>query len=238
MSNSYREIRVAVITPYCGESYELIEQCNQSVTSQTYPCTHVLIADGNPLDQIINLSAQHIILPMRHSDIGSTPRLIGAYHAIGLGYDAIAFLDADNWMASTHIEILINAHHETGAAFLSSGRWLCHLDGSPMVICPFTDPNKFVDTNCMLFMRQAFPLLHHWVLMPAYGHLIGDRIMLHHIRKSGVPRRHINVPSIFYRCNKAGIYRHLRLDIPSGVADKPDYESSFRRWIADGNDPL
>ena len=36
-----------------------------------------------------------------HGDIGSTPRLIGSYHAIGLGVDAVAFLDADNWYGQT-----------------------------------------------------------------------------------------------------------------------------------------
>lgn len=230
--------RVAVITPYYNESREIILNCNRSVINQSYPCTHVLIADGLPQSHVADMNAHHVILPLNHSDIGSTPRLIGCYHAIGLGFDAVAFLDADNWIAPNHIELLIQAHIESEASFLSSGRWLCHIDGSPMAICPFTDPDKFIDTNCMLFMRKAFPLLHHWVLMPKYGHLIGDRIMLHHVRLSGITRKHVDIPTVFYRCCKAGIYRYLEQEIPDGIGKVPDYNSSFRLWIADGNEPL
>lgn len=231
-------LRVAIITPYYDEDYELILKCNQSVLSQSYPTTHVLVADGQPHPDVAGFDAHHVVLPLSHSDIGSTPRLIGAYHAIGLGYDAVAFLDADNWVASNHIEMLIDAYRTSGAAFLSSGRWLCHLDGTPMAICPFTDPAKFIDTNCMFFTRDAFKLLHYWVLMPVYGHLIGDRIMLYYVRKSGLKMEHVNVPSVYYRCSKEGVYHYLGREIPEGVEPRPDYESSFQRWLADGNEPL
>jgi glycosyltransferase involved in cell wall biosynthesis len=232
------DFRVAIITPYYDEELEQIQKCNQSVLSQSYQATHVLVADGRPHPNVSALDAQHVILPLGHSDIGSTPRLIGAYHAIGLGYDAIGFLDADNWLASNHVEMLVEAHYDSRAAFLSSGRWLCHLDGTPMAVCPYTDPAKFIDTNCMFFTRDAFKLLHHWVLMPEYGHLIGDRIILYHVRKSGLKMVHVNAPSVYYRCSKEGVYRNLGRDIPDGISPRPDYESSFRRWIADGNEPL
>jgi hypothetical protein len=124
------------------------------------------------------------------------------------------------------------------AAFASSGQTLCRLDGTPMAPCPLTDPDRFVDTNCMLFSREAFPLLHHWVLTPAYGHLIEDRIMLHHVRQSGLPRAHVQTPTLDYRCGKEGVYRRLGEPIPPGVKPRPDYDSSLRRWLADGNPAL
>ena len=31
---------------------------------------------------------------------------------------------------------------------------------------PLTDPDRFIDTNAMLFGRGSFHLLHQWVLMP------------------------------------------------------------------------
>lgn len=206
--------------------------------AQTIPALHVLVADGRPRTELNNWEAHHLVLPLSHADIGSTPRLIGSYHAIGLGVEAVAFLDADNWYAPIHLAGLLEKRQQTGAAFVSSGRLLCRLDGTPMAPCPLIDPEHFVDTNCMLFGREAFPLLHHWVLMPSYGHLIGDRIMLHHVIRSGLPRAHVATPTVHYRCGKEGLYRLLGEPIPPGVQPRPNYESSFRRWQQDGNPPL
>lgn len=229
---------VAVITPYYGESLEILEQCHRSVREQTYPCLHILVADGQPYTVLESWQAHHLVLPWSHHDIGSTPRLIGSYHAIGLGVEAVAFLDADNWYEATHIAELMDCHQRTGAAFLSSGRMLCQPDGTPLGACPNTDPDNFIDTSCMLFTEKAFHLLHHWVLMPPYAHLIGDRVMLHHIRSSGLPRHHHPVTTVNYRCGKEGIYHQLGLAVPKGVAPKPNYEESIRKWHADGNPPL
>ncbi len=230
--------RVAVITPYHLEGLEVLEQCHRSVSSQTMRCLHVLVADGHPLPEIDSWEADHVVLPASHGDIGSTPRLIGSYHAIGLGVEAVAFLDADNWYQPSHIERLMDCRQRSGAAFVSSSRMLCRLDGTPMGPCPITDPERFIDTNCMLFGREAFHLLHHWVLMPGYAHLIGDRVMLHHVRSSGLPRRHLPDPSVCYRCGKEGLYRQLGEAIPAGVTSKPDYSDSFRKWRQDGYPPL
>ena len=90
----------------------------------------------------------------------------------------------------------------------------------------------------MLFGRGAFSVLHQWVLMPTYGHLIGDRIMLHHLKESRVRREHLNQHSVFYRCSKAGLYKQMSQEIPQGVQNRPDYENSFKQWIGDGNPPL
>ena len=120
----------------------------------------------------------------------------------------------------------------------SSSRTLCRLDGSVMGPCPLTDPERFIDTNAMLFGRGAFPQLHHWVLMPEYGHLIGDRVMLHHLKASGLKRVHLNQASVFYRCAKEGLYRQMGEAIPEGVQPRPDYEASFRQWEAAGYPPL
>ena len=230
--------RVAVITPYYKEPFAQLRQCHESVQSQTEPCLHVLVADGHRHRRINTWTTEHVCLPRSHGDIGSTPRLIGSYHAIGLGVDAVAFLDADNWYRPDHIASLLAAMDQHQADFISSGRTLCRLDGSVMGCCPLTDPDRFIDTNAMLFGRGAFPLLHQWVLMPTYGHLIGDRIMLHHLKQSGLKRRHLDQASVFYRCAKAGLYRQLKETIPSGVDARPDYETSFRLWEADGYPPL
>ena len=230
--------KVAVITPYFKEPLSVIQQCHKSVLAQTEPCLHVLVADGHPRRRINQWSADHIRLPRSHGDIGSTPRLIGCYHAIGLGVDTVAFLDADNWYATDHISTALVAMQQHNAAVVTTNRTLCRLDGTEMGVCPITDPERFVDTNAMVLGRDAFPLLHQWVLMPDYGHLIGDRIMLHHIKTSGLAHRHLEAASVYYRCSKAGLYRQMGESIPEGVQQRPDYEASFRRWVADGQPPL
>ena len=228
-------MKVAVITPYYKESLEIIRNCHESVLNQTVKCLHVLVADGFPLIEINNWDVDHVILPRSHNDIGSTPRLIGCYHAIGLGYDAVTFLDADNWYRYDHIESLIKLFIETKAAFISSTRYVCRLDGSVMGICNQTNPQRFIDTNCMMFTRQGFHLLDFWALMPSYAHLIGDRVMLQKVNQSGVIVSHSGLPTVYYRCSKEGIYKSLNEPIPEGVQSRPDYESSFKMWVEDGN---
>ena len=230
--------RVAVITPYYKESLALLEQCHQSVLNQSEPCLHVLVADGHPRPRINRWHAEHVRLPRSHGDIGSTPRLIGSYHAIGLGVEAVAFLDADNWYGPDHIAGMLEAMQEQQADFVSSNRTLCRLDGSVMGSCSLTDPERFIDTNAMLFGSGAFPQLHHWVLMPSYGHLIGDRVMLHQLKAAGLKRHHLDQASVFYRCAKEGLYRQIGEEIPEGVQARPNYEASFQQWEDEGYPPL
>ena len=231
-------LRVAVVTPYYEESVEMLHHCWQSVAKQTYPCLHVMVADGIPNPVVDDWAVDHIRLPKSHADIGSTPRLIGCYHAIGLGVDLVAFLDADNWYRFDHIETLVDLHAKTGAAFLSCNRMLCRLDGSIMAVCPYTDPEKFIDTSCMMFARDAFHVLANWVLMPSYAHVIGDRVMLHYIKAAAVRRAHSGEPTVYYRCGKEGVYANFGESPPPGVLPVPDYGSAGTRWIADGNPEL
>jgi hypothetical protein len=196
------------------------------------------VADGEANNAVNSWAADHIVLERNYADIGSTPRWIGCQHAIDLGVDAIAFLDADNWYEPDHIENLLDLGQRTGASFLSSGRMLRRLDGTAMGPCPITDPANFIDTSCMMFLKAAFRELAVWRDLPSYAHLIGDRIMLQAVHRAKLvtafsPRHTVN-----YRCKRAGLYRQLNQEIPAGVTERPDYESAFTRWEAEGNPPL
>lgn len=230
--------KVAVITPYFNEAMAVLHDCHTSVVGQTHSCRHVFVADGNPLPGIDQWDADHIKLPKCHNDVGSTPRLIGAFHAIGLGYDLIALLDADNWYSADHIARVVEAFKSNDPDFISTSRYLCRPDKSIMSICPFTDPKKFIDTSCMVFAKGSFHLLSSWVLMPQYGHPISDRIMLYYISRAKLKHTHVDKHTVYYRCYKEGIYHHLGEDIPLGVVKPPNYRMLFDMWIQDGNDPL
>src|SRR3989344_8281647 len=107
-------MKVAVITPYFNILDEWLLQCHRSVKSQTHPCTHILVADGRAKDIVNSLEAQHILLPVNYRDYGDTPRGVGSILAIGQGFDAIAYLDADNWYYPEHIASMVAAHKESG----------------------------------------------------------------------------------------------------------------------------
>ena len=226
MSRRSTRPRVAVITPYYKEPLALLEQCHQSVLAQTEPCLHVLVADGHPRKGINRWDADHVRLPRSHGDIGSTPRLIGCYHAIGLGVEAVAFLDADNWYGPDHIAAAITAMDQTDAAFVSTGRTLCRLDGSVMGLCPLSHPDRFIDTNAMLFGRAAFPLLQQWVLMCVRP---SDR------RSDHVAPRPQCRPAPAASGHRFGVLPLQQSGVastsdPGGRATRPDYEASFRQW--------
>jgi len=229
---------VAVITPYFDEPIDYLRKCHQSVRQQTLPCTHIFVSDGKPCAEIDHWPVHHIKLPTSHADIGSTPRLIGSFHAVGSGYNYLSFLDADNWYSSDHLSTLYATHLATGASFVSCGRTLVDITGSILGPCPITSPDSFIDTSCMFLHRSIFNLLHNWVLMPDYGHLIGDRIFYHYIKQSGCLMSHSHNNSVFYRCTKVGLYDLIGVKPPDSISARPDYEASFMRWERDGFPPL
>jgi len=231
-------MKIAVVTPYHKEDIAIIRRCHESVATQTFACRHILVADGFPLDPIDRWNSDHIKLPQSHGDIGSTARVIGSFNAIGSGFDGIAFLDADNWYGPEHIAKLLELYRSTAAPFLSSSRYLCRLDGSVMGLCHMSDGRTFVDTSCMLLMRPAFGLIQNWCLMPDYAHIIGDRVFFYLAKASGVQTAHLDLPTLYYRCSKAGNYDHFGEQHPPGVQPRPDYDTAFRRWVAEGNPPL
>jgi len=95
-------MKVAYITPYFKEDADILERCIRSVQAQTIKADHFLISDGYQQDWVANRVARHIPLGKSHGDYGNTPRGIGAQLAVSEGYDAIGFLDADNWIDPEH----------------------------------------------------------------------------------------------------------------------------------------
>ncbi|MCU0940002.1 MAG: tetratricopeptide repeat protein, partial [Burkholderiaceae bacterium] len=95
--------RVAVVTPYYKERRAWLERCIASVKAQDYPVTHYMVADGFAQDWIDHSGVRHLKLDQGHADFGNTPRAIGAQLAVSEGFDAVCFLDADNWFAPDHV---------------------------------------------------------------------------------------------------------------------------------------
>jgi hypothetical protein len=231
-------MNIAVISPYYRETLPVLSTCHRSVRDQSVPCTHVMVADGLPSAEVQSWPVEHLILPRSHNDFGSTPRVVGSFHAVGLGFDGVAFLDADNWYRPNHLQNLLDVHARTGAPFITSSRVLCRIDGSVLTTSNAFESDNFADTSCMLIMRPAFGVLANWVLMPQYAQPISDRVFLHLARQSGTKIAHSPEPTVHYRCVRSDIYEMLRETPPPGARPPADYETAFSRWEADGHPSL
>ena len=193
-------MRVAVITPYFRESDAVLRQCLESVAAQAHECTHILVADGFPREAVAGRIAEHFILPQPHADNGCVARCVGALSAASRGFDAVAFLDADNWYRPDHIASLVDLQRSTGAAVCTSGRSLHRTDGSLlMASCIETDGKAFADTSTMLFHGAAFHLLSLWAEMPREVGAICDRIMWRAVIARNLARAHTHLPTLAFR---------------------------------------
>ena len=210
-------MKVAIITPYFNTPEEWLLKCHLSVKAQTYPCTHFIVADGQPHDVVDSWDAQHIKLPVNISDYGDTPRGVGSVAAIGQGFDAIAYLDADNWYDPEHINILLKLHRKTRAAVVTSARNLHRLDGTLLGKCFEVDGERFVDTNCLFLTRAAFNIIQVWYLMAPKYHAIDDRVIWAHIKSKNLSRAHSGNTTVAYRTAFANHYRRFGEKPPEGT---------------------
>jgi len=203
-------MKVAVVTPCHNTPPKWLDQCRKSVEAQTYPCTHVLVDDGSepPMEGPI------IRLPKGHADTGNAGRAVGAVASISEGFDAVAFLDSDNWYEPSHIESLVILHQSTKAAVCTSSRNLYTVNGVLMGKCPEVDGKKFVDTNCLMFTRKAFLAVALWYMIPPDRKLLGDRFVWDEIIKNNFPRAYTGLPTVAYRTNYRVHYAHFGLPVP------------------------
>ena len=145
-------MRVAVVTPYYRETDDVLQACLASVRDQTHPsCRHFLVADGHPNLLVAGWDVRHIVLPIAHGDNGNLARCVGAMAAAAEDFEAIAFLDADNWYRSDHLARMVELHRSTGAAVCTSSRSIHRPDGSVLFDRDpeASDRPSYVDTSCL-----------------------------------------------------------------------------------------
>lgn len=220
-------MRVAVVTPYFDTREGWLRECHESVMQQTYPCTHIMVADGRPQAIVDQMKVQHIKLPVNIRDYGDTPRGIGSVLAISQEFDAIAYLDADNWYYPQHIETMVRLHRKSGAAVISASRNLHRLDGSLLGLCTEVDGEEFVDNNCYFFTREAFTLIPVWWMMEPHHHPIDDRVMHAHIRSQKQSHVHATVPTVAYRTAFRAHYQKFGEEPPPGTKDGEEIARSI-----------
>ncbi|MDR3521278.1 MAG: hypothetical protein P4L54_06655 [Acidocella sp.] len=220
-------LNIAVVTPYYKEPAEQLLQCHNSVLKQTYPCTHLLVADGFPREVSTPKRTLHVQLPKGNADYGNTPRMIGGLLADSYGFDAVAYLDADNWYAREHLAKLVEAQQSTGAPLVSCKRTFCDIEGR---VLPVTEPeeDKFqhVDTNCWLIMRPAFPLFYRWRI-PKPAAVIGDRVFFQNAQRERYQITETHHRTVFYRTKYPDHYKRANVPMPEGAYETDEVLKAY-----------
>jgi hypothetical protein len=220
-------MRIAVVTAYCRETMEQLQRCHDSVAGQMHYCDHFMVADGHPRSEIDAWRCFHLRIP-NHDDYGDTPRVVGAASAVALGYDAIAFLDADNWYEPHHLLTLVNLHQKTGAPIVTCARMLRRAsDSSVLGVCRESDGDRFNDTNCYLITEPVFGILRAWAFRSRSSSAVGDRVFWEAVKAHDIARAHSPAPTVNYVTNFANHY------LANG--ETPPVDSKMIVQFADGS---
>ncbi|MEO0035631.1 MAG: hypothetical protein RLZZ501_1654 [Pseudomonadota bacterium] len=223
--------RIAVVTPYYKEASEILAECHDSVTAQSVPCTHFMVADGFPNTVVDGWGGvEHLALSRAHANNGNTPRAIGSMSAIAQGFDAIAYLDADNWFRSDHLERMLELHRSKGVSICTSNRTMHRLDGSILYCDLENDGVTFVDTSCFFLTRRAFRLAALWGMMPNQLSPLCDRIFWQAVQSSRLPRAHSREATVAFRTRYASHYAFAGEEPPPGAVSPEQFSRPARWW--------
>lgn len=231
-------MRVAVITPYFREPLDQLKACHESVAAQTHgDVTHFMVADGHPRAEIDSWPVRHLPLPWNHGDYGDTPRAVAAMSASSQGFDAIAFLDADNWYQPHHLETLIRVQALTGAHIVTATRNLIRPDGSVLAVCKQSNGVDFCDMNCFLFTRAAFGAIGAWAFKDPRASIVDDYVLWSIVKRSNANVARSAEPTVNYRTMWAQTYIEHGEQPPEGsrcMLRSPDepYPKMFDYWTA------
>ncbi len=217
-------MKLCVVTPYFETEPAWVRQGHLSVRGQTVPAHHILVCDGSAPAQIEAFYGTHIILQRNYKDYGNTPRLIGCYHAIAQGAEAIAFLDGDNWYQPDHLQDLLRFAEDNRLDACSSARTLHRADGSLIGKCPIVNGQPYVDTSCLLILKPAFQHLIAWVLFPQNVAAVMDQNVWSHLRTMGARLGFLDKPTLCYRTRHASHYRLAGETPPAGAIDRVDLD--------------
>lgn len=224
-------MRVAIVTPYLKEPREWLQRCIDSVRAQTHGCEHLLVADGHPQDWVDQADVRHLRLDRSHGDYGSTPRSIGAQLAVSEGFDAIAFLDGDNWLEPDHVATCVAVAAAENCDVVTAKRTLVRADGSKMNVSTSEDDDgSHVDTSCFFVQFGAFHTLPRWLMMPKPMAMLGDRFYLSSLRAEGLRLASTQLPTVNYLCTWADVFRSIGEAPPPYAKEGLPFEQ-LRRWV-------
>jgi Glycosyl transferase family 2 len=218
--------KIAVVTPYFNESLEILRRCHDSVVAQTLPATHYMVADGRPRPEIEHWPVRHIALPQNIGSWGATPRGIGAIIAFAEGADAVAFLDADNWVSPNHTELIVEALG-TDPDFIWARAHIMLPDGDEL---PQGD-KTIRDTNCTILTRKSSFMAPIWSMFPPSFGAGEDGLTSPICEKLNLTTEIISRDrTVWYYTNYLIHYQRMGKKPVIGTKDRPDSIGVVHEW--------
>jgi len=225
--------RYAVVTPYHREAPDMLQRCLDSVKRQTVAADHVVVADGFPQGWIDGEPVRHLRLDRAHGDNGNTPRGVGALLAAAERYEAIALLDADNWLEPEHVETCLAAARAASRGicdFVIARRTFRRPDNTVMAVTE-ESIDTHVDTSCFFFLTGSYHTLAIWALMPKKASPVCDRVFYQAIRQRRLIAAVTPRPTVNFYCRYESAYRALGEKPPLDA--KPNASGrAFVDWLA------
>ena len=222
--------RVAVLTPYFQEPLRVLRRCHHSVRNQTIKCSHIFVADGYARDELDAWDIRHLRLSVPNRDYGDTPRRLAGEVAMEEKFDAVLYLDADNWLRPRHAESLLALSLQRGAPICHSARTLHRPDQSVMPLLQQGDNHEHVDTSCIFVASSAFDLLSVWGCWPTELSPIDDRMFWHAIKARGLLCAFTGALTTCYEATHLGFYQALKENPPQGT--RPDIDlGALSTWF-------
>jgi hypothetical protein len=162
--------RIAVVTPLGAETVEQRQACVDSVRTQGALVTHFVVSDDRHRVRGLDQDIRHLALPGSFHDQGNTARGLGAMLAFQLGFDAVAFLDADATYGPGHVDAL-RADQAVATADLvwCRCRFIAAMsDSSPYPTSTLED-GIMRPTSTLLITRRAAFLGIRWAQLSGLG---------------------------------------------------------------------
>jgi len=225
-------MKVAIVTPYYKEPDETLERCLGSVRNQDHPVTHILVADGCPSEFVDRASVRHVRLDRPHADAGNAARGVGALLAVAEEFEAIAFLDADNWFDPRHVSTCIQTSLSTAEFpdFVVARRRLCRPDGSELPgLTEAEAGGEHVDTSCFFMLRPSFHVVARWAVIPKALGPVGDRVFLRMLIAENLRANRCGPTTVNYLCTYRSPYLALNEEPPPSAKPDPD-PAQFSNW--------
>jgi protein O-GlcNAc transferase len=226
--------RVAVVTPYYKERRAWLERCIESVRAQDYPATHFMVADGFAQDWIDGTGVRHVRFEKGFGDFGNTPRAIGAQLAVGEGFDAVCFLDADNWFTPDHVSRCLEAADaaDTRVDYVVALRDFVRDDGSVVPLKKREDSTAeqpgHIDTSCYFLLRGAFHTIPRWI-MPRPLAVLCDRVYRLVLDSERLKCTHTTQVTVNYLCTWRGPYLAIG-ETPPDFAKPYIDTTALKQW--------
>jgi glycosyltransferase involved in cell wall biosynthesis len=234
MSIALREntAKFAIVTAYFKEEKYLLERCLRSVRQQSVAADHIVIADGAPQAWLDEAHVRHITLDRSHGDYGNTARGVGALLAVAEDYDAIGFLDADNWLELDHIaQCLAAAATVSGEPCDYVIAQRNHKRPDETTIAVDDEPIiEHVDTNCFFFLPGAYHMIQRFAMIPKQLSIIGDRLFYKQLQAQQLRAAIVPVKTVNYQCMWESIYRSVSETPPDGAKPGVD-QRPIAEWL-------